>query len=467
MASQVLLRPRLVGDRFAHGHVPLDVLRGLSGFDRLLREVAKWHLRQASNNPSGAVPKGFDERFRLTLSGLEQGSAVPVISIEETEPTLPGTPPPYGQAFEQASHTIVQTISMVSQDPEPALLLPRECLRYFGPIGKPLLSGEQIILDHQAVNRPAFYSADVHRRVMDLAQAVELSRPVTLRGRVPEADQMRMKFEFHPRGTKRLISPMPVDYYGTILQAFAGYRHGVTLEMHATARYNAKGALIGLSQIESMDLKYPMDPAVQLEDLIVDRAGNRQGLASAPLRPGIEWLAARFSQQYSSDMISPTFSSTSEEVIAIEWVNGSFEVLLHVNLTDHSGEWNALDVASGESRRATLDLDDDEHWEWFADQIRHLSADAANNSGGLVVRMASADDLPELIAAARSQVAEYEQRHGMTSERMAELVDGDEILPSIEVIKWYHTYDELRFLSEKTPIAGTHWKTTSTSTSAG
>jgi hypothetical protein len=445
----------------------LDVLRGLSGFDRLLREVAKWHIRQASQNPSGSVPKGFDERFRLTLSGLEQGSAVPVISIEETESALPGMPLPYHDAFEQASHTVVQTILMVSQDPEPALLLPREFLKYFGPIGKPLLLGEQIILDHQAVNCPASYSADVHRRVMDLAQAVEISRPVTLRGRVPEADQMRMKFEFHPRGTKRLISPMPVDHYSTILQAFAGYRHHVSLEVHGTGRYNAKGTLIGLSHIEGMELRYPMDPAVQLEELIVDRAGNRRVTASAPLRSGIEWLTARFSQHYSSDMTSPTFSSASEDVIAIEWVNGSSEVLLHVSLTDHSGEWNAVDVASGESRHSTLDLDDEEHWRWIADQIQQFSVEAANDSGGFVAQTVSADDLPELIAAARSQVEEYEQRHGMTSERMAELVDGDEISPSIEVINWYHTYDELRFLLERTPTAVTHWKTTSTSTSAG
>ena len=86
---------------------------------------------------------------------------------------------------------------------------------------------------------------------------------------------------------------------------------------------------------------------------------------------------------------------------------------------------------------------------------------------GIPVRHVSAADLPELIASNRRIVQEYEQRYELASDRMAQLVDNDAIVPSIEVIKWYHAYAELKFLLETTPTTGTLGTTTSTFTTVG
>ena len=83
---------------------------------------------------------------------------------------------------------------------------------------------------------------------------------------------------------------------------------------------------------------------------------------------------------------------------------------------------------------------------------------------GLPVQHLSLDDLPELIASNRRKIEEYEQRYELASPKMAELIDRDAIVPSIEVINWYHTYAELKFLLETTPTIGTPGTTTSTST---
>ena len=86
MVAVEIMRPRFTGVRFDEGRIPLDVLSGVAGLNRFLVEVSRWHLRQASGNLSARIPRGFDDSFRMTLSGLESGSAAPVISMEGRSP---------------------------------------------------------------------------------------------------------------------------------------------------------------------------------------------------------------------------------------------------------------------------------------------------------------------------------------------------------------------------------------------
>lgn len=70
----------------------------------------------------------------------------------------------------------------------------------------------------------------------------------------------------------------------------------------------------------------------------------------------------------------------------------------------------------------------------------------------------------ERMAECRQELDVYEKRYELASEKMADLVDREIIIPSIEVIKWYHLYDELQFLLEMTPTTGTPGTTTKLST---
>ncbi len=75
--------------------------------------------------------------------------------------------------------------------------------------------------------------------------------------------------------------------------------------------------------------------------------------------------------------------------------------------------------------------------------------------------------LDELVAEKRRILGEYEKRYAMPSAEMAALVDSDAIVPDVEVIKWYHACDWLKFLLATTLTTGTPGTTTSTSTTAG
>lgn len=72
----------------------------------------------------------------------------------------------------------------------------------------------------------------------------------------------------------------------------------------------------------------------------------------------------------------------------------------------------------------------------------------------------------EFIAEKRRIVAEYERRYEMSSAEMAAKIDSDAVVPTIEMIKWYHAYDGLKFFLETTPTTGTPGTTTETFTTA-
>ena len=61
----------------------------------------------------------------------------------------------------------------------------------------------------------------------------------------------------------------------------------------------------------------------------------------------------------------------------------------------------------------------------------------------------------EMIEEKQRIVNGYERRYGMSSEEMTDQVDRDSIMPTIEVMTWYQTYDVLKSLLELTHTDGT------------
>ena len=66
----------------------------------------------------------------------------------------------------------------------------------------------------------------------------------------------------------------------------------------------------------------------------------------------------------------------------------------------------------------------------------------------------------------RCQLREYERRHKMSSEEMANRMDNNAIPATMEFIKWHHTYDVLRLFFAKTPTTGTPGTTANMSANA-
>ena len=121
-----------------------------------------------------------------------------------------------------------------------------------------------------------------------------------------------------------------------------------------------------------------------------------------------------------------------------------------------NGEWHRIPV-----REIPRDELAAEKRRILAEYEERYATPTAESTAGLSVDRISVADLPELIASNCRKIEEYEQRYELASDKMAELVDRDAIIPSIEVINWYHTYAGLKFLLETTPTTGIPGTTTS------
>lgn len=62
----------------------------------------------------------------------------------------------------------------------------------------------------------------------------------------------------------------------------------------------------------------------------------------------------------------------------------------------------------------------------------------------------------EMMAELQSEIADYEQRYEMPSERMAALIEWGEMNETAEVLKWCFAYRALESLKERTQTDDSH-----------
>ena len=80
MNTEPFLRPRLTGRRFEGHAIPLEFLKDLAVLEEMIVEVAKWRFLE-KNPDRTRSPRGFTKGIELKLTGVEDGSAIAVISL--------------------------------------------------------------------------------------------------------------------------------------------------------------------------------------------------------------------------------------------------------------------------------------------------------------------------------------------------------------------------------------------------
>ena len=172
--SQEFLKPRLVGTRFNEHSVPLELLKDFAALEEMIIEVAKWKFLQA--HPDRArVPRGFTDGVALHLTKIEDGSAVPVISL------LFGTPFPSVNStyFDQAREAIIEAVASANQGQDSTSQLPPNLLGYFDRFGRSLREGEsmEFIAANQQV---ASLTTESRRKLIRASLAFEWTEEVSL-----------------------------------------------------------------------------------------------------------------------------------------------------------------------------------------------------------------------------------------------------------------------------------------------
>jgi hypothetical protein len=373
MTTVPFLRPRLVGARFEGHAIPLEFLKDLAVFEEMIVEVAKAEFLK--DHPSRKrSPRGFTEGIELKLTGIEDGSVIPVISlvVAARMNVLP-LPPDNQTYFERARDAVISAIGAAEGNQSITDHLPEKTLGYFDRIGRSLRDGEAIEFTPPEDRTPARLTKETRRKLVLASSAVkELTEETYVRGAVPEADQDDMTFEVQLIDGRKVRAPIATPHLDAILEAFNGYKSGTRVLLQGIGRFSRNDRLLGFESIEHVSILDLLDISARLDDLRLLQPGWLEGQGEPPAQEGLDWLSSVFNQQYPDDLPLPFLYPTAEGGIQAEWSLAKTEVTFAIDLTSHVGQWHALRMDVGAEETRELNLGDTNDWQWLIEQLQRM-----------------------------------------------------------------------------------------------
>lgn len=375
MNPEPFLRPRLTGSRFEGHAIPLEFLKDLAVLEEMIIEVAKWKYLQAHPERQ-RVPRGFTDGIELKLTGLEDGSAIAVISLIVTSMTL--LPPDNKQYFTRAKDSIVSAIEAAEQNKSITNYLPETALSYFDRIGRSLRDGEAIEFTTSAPSKPARLTKESRLKLLLAATTLrEYTDETSVIGTIPEVDQDDLTFEIQMIDGRKVKAPMATQHIKIILDAFNGYKVGARVQLQGIGKFSRQGKLQGFESIEHVSALDPLDVSARLDELRCLKDGWLDGKGIAPKHDRLDWLTQVFGKYFPDDLPLPYIYPTAEGGVQAEWSFKPNEITLEMDLGAQSAEWHSLNLETGVEAPRGLNLNEPKDWEWLVDQIRQMTGGKA------------------------------------------------------------------------------------------
>lgn len=369
MNTQPFLRPKFSGKRFSSHALPLELLKDLSVLEEMIIEAAKW--RYFKENPERQrIPRKFADRIELVLTGLEKGSAVPVINIKDNTNTL--FPVGYPVYFAQARDSIINAIKAAENNQSITEHLPEKVLCFFDRFGRSLKDGEAIEFSTSTKSSPVKLTKITRRKLIASSNAKEYTEETTARGSIPEADQDKMTFELLMMDGKKIKAPLSAQHGEIILTAFNEYKKGSRVMIEGIGKFAQNNRLFAFESIEHITLLDPLDVPARLDEFRNLNDGWLEGKGTVPKPEKLDWFAETFEQNYPDDLPLPYIYPTAEGNIMAEWSIGQNEISLDINLDTHESEWHRLQIDTDETDTKKLDLDNVGEWKHLIDTLHDL-----------------------------------------------------------------------------------------------
>lgn len=367
MIVHEFMRPRFIGKRFEGKSIPLEILKDLAVLEEMIVEVAKNEFLKDHSDRKRS-PRGFTDGIELKLTGIEDGSAIPVISLAPNPTTL--FPSEARRYFEMARDSIISAIQAAEQGGEVTDHLPERLLSYFNRMGRSLREEEIMELGTPSNPASAKLTRETRRRLVYASTlAQEITEETTIRGLIPEADQDDMRFELQLPDGKKVSAPIALQHRDTILEVFNGYQSKQKVLVQGVGVMNRGGRLIRFDSIEHINILDPLDVGARLDELRLLKDGWLEGESKAPSAEGIDWLEKAFDFHYPDETELPHLYPSPEGGISAEWSNERWDLSLDINLTDKCGTWHGLDLETDDDETHSLNLERNEDWTWLVEKI--------------------------------------------------------------------------------------------------
>ena len=348
--------------------MPLHVLADFAVLEQMVVDIAKWKFRSEFPNRK-RVPRGFTDGISLKLTGVEDGSAIPVISLFLAATTL--FPPAAKSYFEDARAAIVESIRKAEQG-LPIIDLPPRILSYFARFGRSLEPGEAVEFGHDASGPPARLTQESRHRLVMASNVKEYTGDVVLHGTITGMEAKDGWFNLErPDGTS-VKSQLTDTHFDTILEAFNNYAVGqrVRGRIYASGRFDRDRKLKGIETVDQVAVIDSLDVRARIEELRLVRNGWLDGKGLAPPSDKLDWITTAFEEHYPDDLRLPYLFPTPAGRVLAEWALDPWSLSLEIDPITKRGSWHALNINTDEESEKDLDLTTNEHWAWLTDQVR-------------------------------------------------------------------------------------------------
>jgi len=258
-----LLNPRLVGRRFENHAIPVSFLKELPVLEKFILEVAKWIYKQ-ENPGRERSPRGFNRDIHLQITKIDEGSAIPAISIQDNNPTL----------FEsdavgyyiKATNCIIDNISAAANDDDAFEYLPRHLMTFFDKFGRGLLEDESIDFRLNSPGTQAVLDRKVRKNLILRSSSETYTDSVEVIGHIYAHDHIGNTFGLVTSTGKKLHCRVNKDYLEEIITAHANYENQY-VAVKGIAEYNLNGDIKQIAEVEELEALSAKDISVQAENL--------------------------------------------------------------------------------------------------------------------------------------------------------------------------------------------------------
>ena len=308
------LKPKFQGPRFEGHRLPLDLLRELVLFEELILETARW--RYTRDNPGRKrLPRGWQRGFRLSLSGIEEGSAMPVAVMEETDATSDFL---FLQHFEGARDEVIDAIGEARQQGR-EIVLPHNLRKFFEQIGASLHDDECIVFERsRGDGSPAILDTQSRKNLVRAGGAVR--RSVEISGAIPEMDQDKLTYQILLVDSgRRLTARYRFEDHDIVLRAFLARQTMEIFMVRGIGLFNQDGSLREI--VETFDIEAEGQRINEFLGRIRNlQRGWHHGIQGEPFpHESLHWLESQWYAYVPASFPPPKFFPTVDGKLSVEW----------------------------------------------------------------------------------------------------------------------------------------------------
>ncbi len=367
------LSPRFVGARFAEHSIPLEVLKDLAVFEEMVTEAARL-LYLHDHTDRTRAPKGFCKGVSIVVRDINDGSAIPkLVLVFSTATNLALFPPPDCGYIEKARDAIVETIDAVEHD-EAVDSTIEPVLSYFDRIGRSLKDDENIEFRPSTPDRPARLNRQTRKKlILASSKAEDYTEEIELVGLVSGSDHDKETFTLKLKDGSTVSGPKDRGNKRLILEAHTGYDDEQKVRVKGIGRFGRNGKLTKIESVDNVELLDKLDISERLHELGQLEKGWHDGRGNPLDETGLSWLEESFLNNYDdAGLPLPWLYPTIEGNVQAEWTIGDWEVSLEVRLNDKHGEYQAVNMDSGQQVDEEFDLTKAESWKSLNDRLLEM-----------------------------------------------------------------------------------------------